>query len=107
MEIDRARNALPLNSQKLEALLKWLDPACDVAGKRYGTIQAGLVGIFASKGFCDAVGLAEEVIDRVAERLPQIGLTYDGDPANYFRGRGQECKSRGRTMKRDCDRYPS
>lgn len=77
---------MPLTCEKLEALLKWLDSDRYAAGERYRTIQTALIGIFASKGFSDAEGLADEVIDRVADRLPQIGPTYDGEPARYFRG---------------------
>ena len=42
--------------------------------------------MFAAKGLCDAEALADETINRVADRLPEIGAEYDGKPVHYFRG---------------------
>jgi DNA-directed RNA polymerase specialized sigma24 family protein len=39
-----------------------------------------------SKGFSDAEHLADETIDRVIKRLPDIIDTYEGPPARYFHG---------------------
>ena len=39
-----------------------------------------------SKGFSDAEDLADEAINRVMRRLPEIRDTYVGEPARYFHG---------------------
>ena len=39
-----------------------------------------------SKGFSDAEDLADETINRVTKRLPEIRDTYVGEPARYFHG---------------------
>jgi RNA polymerase sigma factor (sigma-70 family) len=82
----RTRNPLSLNHETFEALLAWLDSNRDVAGRKYEIIRAGLIRIFASKGFCDAEDLADEVINRVVHRLPEIGPDYVGEPTRYFLG---------------------
>ena len=39
-----------------------------------------------SKGFSDAEDLADETINRVMKKLPEIRDTYVGDPVKYFHG---------------------
>ncbi len=73
-------------AELFKALLEWLDPDPDKAGQRYETIRAGLIRIFVSKGVSDAEFYADEVIDRVIKRLPEIQAGYVGDPARYFHG---------------------
>jgi len=82
----RGSVALPLTKEKLNALLLWLNSDHKVACKKYEAIQKGLIGIFSAKGFPDAEGLADEAINRVTDRLAEIGPEYEGDPAYYFRG---------------------
>jgi len=77
---------LPPTKEKFEALLMWLNSDRQVACQKYEAIQEGLIGIFSAKGFSDAEGLADEAINRVTDRLSEIGPEYEGDPANYFRG---------------------
>jgi len=77
---------LPDIHQPFETLLGWLDRDRDVAGEKYETIRSGLVRIFVSKGFSDAEHLADETIDRVIKRLPDIIDTYEGPPVRYFHG---------------------
>jgi len=57
-----------------------------VAGQKYEVIRAGLIRIFVSKGFSDAEDLADETINRVIKKLPEIRDTYVGEPARYFHG---------------------
>jgi DNA-directed RNA polymerase specialized sigma24 family protein len=82
----KSRIALPLTAEKFDAVLQWLDSDPIAAGSEYVSIQKGLIGMFAAQGFCDAEGLADETINRVADRLPEIGPNYDGKPVHYFRG---------------------
>lgn len=75
-----------LTQETFEGLLTWLDPNREVAAQKYEAIRIGLVRIFISKGFSDAEDLADQVINRVANRLQDIRSNYVGEPANYFRG---------------------
>jgi DNA-directed RNA polymerase specialized sigma24 family protein len=58
----------------------------EAAGQQYQTIREGLIRIFVSKGFSDAEDMADEAMDRVANRAPELRETYVGDPVRYFRG---------------------
>jgi DNA-directed RNA polymerase specialized sigma24 family protein len=42
--------------------------------------------MFISNGLSDAEHYADETIDRVIKRLPEIQETYVGDPVKYFHG---------------------
>jgi RNA polymerase sigma factor (sigma-70 family) len=75
-----------ITQESFEALLAWLDPNREIAGQRYEAIRIGLVRIFVSKGFGDAEDLADLVINRVIDRLPDIRENYVGEPVKYFRG---------------------
>jgi RNA polymerase sigma factor (sigma-70 family) len=77
---------LVITAEQFEALLDWLDTDRDCAGLRYEVIRSGLLRIFVSKGLNDAEDLADEAINRVIARLPDIRETYDGEPARYFHG---------------------
>ncbi|MCA1568461.1 MAG: sigma-70 family RNA polymerase sigma factor [Acidobacteria bacterium] len=65
-------------------LLDWLDPAREVAGQKYRIIHAGLVRMFAARGFSDAEDLADETVKRVTDLLPKVKDSYVGEPARYF-----------------------
>ena len=80
------RRETTITQESFEALLTWLDPNHEIAGRKYEVIRMGLVRIFISKGFSDAEDLADVVINRVADRLPDIRSNYVGEPVNYFRG---------------------
>jgi hypothetical protein len=77
---------LPLTDEKFEALLRWLNSNRELAGKEYEAIRNKLVGMFTAEGFSDAAALADETIDRVADRLAEIEAEYEGQPVRYFRG---------------------
>ena len=80
------RRPLAINEESFESLLAWLDPDREIAGQKYEVIRAGLIRIFVSKGFSDAEDLADETINRVMKKLPEIRDTYVGEPAKYFHG---------------------
>jgi len=75
-----------ITQEQFDSLLDWLNADREVAGAKYETIRSGLVRIFVSKGFNDAEDLADETINRVMVRLPDIRGTYKGEPAFYFHG---------------------
>lgn len=77
---------MTITQEQFNSLLAWLDADRELAGMKYETIRSGLVRIFVSKGFCDAEDLADETINRVIVRLPDIRENYRGEPAHYFRG---------------------
>lgn len=77
---------MPTSQDPFDELLTWLDPDHDTAAQKYETIRAGLIRIFAAKGFSDAEDLADEVIRRVGKKLPEIRDSYIGERAHYFRG---------------------
>lgn len=72
--------------EPFDELLDWLDSNREVAGRKYETIRAGLVRMFVSHGISDGGFYADETIDRVTKRLPEIRPTFVGEPARYFTG---------------------
>jgi RNA polymerase sigma factor (sigma-70 family) len=75
-----------MNQEQFEQLLNWLDPDRDKAGAKYESIRKRLIKIFVCNA-CDAAeDLADQTINRVARKLPEIRATYVGEPALYFRG---------------------
>ena len=58
----------------------------DEAGQQYQLIRESLIRIFVSKGFNDAEDMADEAMDRVGSRLPELRETYVGEPVRYFHG---------------------
>jgi DNA-directed RNA polymerase specialized sigma24 family protein len=77
---------LVITSEQFEALLDWLDTDREAAGRKYEAIRTGLVRVFVCKGLNDAEDLADETINRVITRLPDIRDTFTGDPVRYFHG---------------------
>ena len=77
---------MPLTDEKFEALLRWLNSNREVVGEEYEAIRKKLVGMFTAEGFSDAEALADKTIDRVADRLAEIEVEYEGQPVRYFRG---------------------
>ena len=78
---------LGITQEQFDSLLTWLgDGDRELGAGKYETIRAGLVRVFVSKGFNDAEDLADETINRVITRLPDILETFDGDPTRYFHG---------------------
>jgi RNA polymerase sigma factor (sigma-70 family) len=75
-----------MSHESFEALLDWLDPDRDQAGIKYEQIRGGLINYFTFRAPCDAEDLADETINRVISRLPEIGYQINGDRARYFYG---------------------
>lgn len=74
-----------ITKELFDALLEWLDPGREAAGRKYETIRAGLIRVFISKGFADAEDLADETLNRVSRKLPDVGEDY-GKKVAYCRG---------------------
>lgn len=75
-----------ITQEQFDSLLTWLGKDRDLGATKYETIRAGLVRVFISKGFNDAEDLADETINRVITRLPDIRENYAGEPTRYFHG---------------------
>src|SRR6185436_6843907 len=73
-----------LTQEAFDALLSWLDADREVAARKYETIRQRLVTIFVCRKCVDAEDLADETINRVAAKLPEIAEDYVGEPAAYF-----------------------
>jgi len=75
-----------LTKEAFEELLSWLDGDRDRAGRRYETVRLGLIKMFTGRGCAAAEDLADETINRVARKLPEVRATYVGSPEKYFYG---------------------
>jgi DNA-directed RNA polymerase specialized sigma24 family protein len=77
---------LTITKDSFEALLDWLDPDLEKAACKYEVIRAGLIRLFVSHGLADAEHYADETVDRVIKRLPEIRASYVNEPVRYFHG---------------------
>jgi DNA-directed RNA polymerase specialized sigma24 family protein len=75
-----------LDSETFETLLDWLASDRESAGEKYEQIRHSLIQILEYRGAVDAEDLADQVINRVASKLPSLAETYVGEPALYFYG---------------------
>ena len=78
------RDKWALTPESFNRLLSWLHHDREQAGLKYEEIQAALIRRFRQLGCSDPEELANLTIDRVAEKLPKIIDTYEGDPEPYF-----------------------
>lgn len=91
-KINFLKPALPMikentvTQEKFDALLGWLDQNREAAGQKYEKIRGRLIRIFIGRGCFEAEELADETINRVALKLPQVFENYIGEPARYFYG---------------------
>jgi hypothetical protein len=72
-----------LSQEAFDVFLAWLDPDRDRASEKYEEIRRELITDFVRRECSDPETLADEVIDRVIGKLPEIAGTYAGDPALY------------------------
>src|SRR5438270_6548605 len=75
-----------ITQEAFNRLLSWLDPDRGRAGERYEKIRRKLILVFASRGFAFPEEMADECINRVMKKLPEIEQQYTGSPENYFFG---------------------
>ena len=73
-----------LTQESFDALLNWLDPRREEAGQKYEDIRLRLIKIFTCRGCLEPEDLADETINRVSKKLPDIQDSYEGDPTRYF-----------------------
>jgi DNA-directed RNA polymerase specialized sigma24 family protein len=75
-----------LTQESFDRLLGWLGDGRDEAGRSYESIRRSLIKIFTCRGCREPEELADETINRVVEKLPDIEATYTGERALYFYG---------------------
>ena len=73
-----------LTKEAFDRLLAWLAPDREQAGRKYEEIRSTLIKGFTKHGCRTPEDLADETVNRVAKKLPEIEPTYVGDPAPYF-----------------------
>ena len=77
---------MDFNKEDFDRLLAWLHPDRDEAGKKYEDIRRRLIRYLTYYGCANGEDLADETINRVIKKVPEIADTYVGDPARYFGG---------------------
>ena len=82
----RMKEKMELTQELFEQLLDWLDQDRDHAGQKYEEIRRRLIKIFVCRGCVVPEDLADQTINRVATKLPEIIGGYVGNPALYFYG---------------------
>ncbi len=73
-----------------DCLLAWLDPDRERAAVKYEQIRRRLIKLFTCRGRRDAEDLADETINRVTIKAPEVSREYVGDPSLYFYGVAQK-----------------
>jgi len=74
------------SQEAFDQLLSWLNPDREEAGRKYEEIRRRLIKIFTCRGCMTSEDLADDTINRVTKKVPEIAPTYAGDPALYFLG---------------------
>ena len=72
-----------IDQTAFDLLLFWLNPDREKAAQKYESVRRRLIELFASRGFPDAERLADDTIDRVITKVPQISQGWIGDPLHY------------------------
>jgi len=75
-----------VSREAFDRMLAWLDSDRERAGQKYEEIRYRLIKIFVCQGCIDPEGLADETIDRVIRKVPEVAPNYTGNPALYFSG---------------------
>lgn len=83
-DVEQMKKDWVLSQDEFDAMLAWLDPDRERAGTKYETIRLRLIKIFTCRGCSEPEELADETINRVASKVPEIVGTWEGDPSLYF-----------------------
>jgi RNA polymerase sigma factor (sigma-70 family) len=73
-----------MTKEEFDELLAWLDPNPGRAGERYEAIRRRLITVFLNRQCDEAEDLADETINRVAEKVRGFKGNYVGDQERYF-----------------------
>lgn len=66
--------------------MDWLGDNREEAGEKYEEIRVRLINFFSWRGRSNPEDLADQVINIVVGKLPQLAREYEGDPVRYFLG---------------------
>ncbi|HEY3136993.1 MAG TPA: hypothetical protein VGL29_13265 [Blastocatellia bacterium] len=80
------RTKWEISQDAFDMFLTWLDADREQAGTKYEGIRRKLIKIFICRGCRAGEELADETINRVIRKVPEIAASYTGDPALYFYG---------------------
>lgn len=75
-----------LTGEEFDRLLMWLHPERDEAAKKYETIRLRVRKTIGARGCPAAAEIFDETVYRIAHKLPDLIVDYEGDPALYFYG---------------------
>jgi hypothetical protein len=75
-----------ITQEAFDRLLAWFHSDRSLAGEKYEVIRRGLTQFFGRRGCLEPTELADETIDRVIKKLPEIYDQYAGEQAKYFYG---------------------
>lgn len=76
-----------LRAEEFDALLRQLGPDREGAGVRYEQLRQRLLAVFTYRGCSNPEDLADETMDRVARRLSERPVEFDGtDPTPFILG---------------------
>ena len=101
------KNQSPVTQAAFDSLLAWLDPDRERAAGKYEQIRRRLIKLFSCRGRQDADELADETINRVTLKAPEVSKEYVGDPALYFYGVAQKVFLESLRRKQPCPLPPS
>ena len=73
-----------LTQELFDELLSWLDSDREQAGRDYEDIRQRLIKLFTCRRCLEPEDLADETINRVANKLPEIKEKFEGPRAPYF-----------------------
>lgn len=73
-----------ITSELFDSLLQWLGPTREEGARKYEEVRNRLIRILLKKGCSAPEDLADETVNRVTLKLPQIKETYVGNPLWYF-----------------------
>jgi len=80
------RRQWDITQDAFDTFLTWLDSDRDQAGIKYEDIRRKLIKIFVCQGCPSGEDLADETINRVIRKMPELADMYNGDPLAYFCG---------------------
>jgi hypothetical protein len=83
-----------LTEDSFNNLIKWLAEGGKEPGKKYEEIRSNLINYLSWNGCHNPGELADEAINIVASKLPQLAQDYEGDPGRYFLGVGRNLVKR-------------
>ncbi len=75
-----------LTQEEFDCLLAWLHSEREEAARKYEEIRRRVRKTMAARGCPVAVEIFDEAVYRIARKLPDLLLDYEGDPALYFYG---------------------